>query len=186
MTSLIKISTPAVGLILAASLTACGPSGTGAATGGGQAAEPVPAFKIGDKIKVGDAEITLKSVKARDSVGSAYFKEKAAEGGTLVIVEYAFKNVGAKPIGMFDRVSPQLLDPAGQAYGPDAGKAGALATETKYDTKLLSDLNPGITTRGGDVFEVAADKFDRNTWKVFFGSKENAFSLTAPSGSKAP
>lgn len=138
-----------------------------ASCGSGEPAAPAePPVAVGTAVNVKSAEVTVTSVETRKRVGIEYMYENASEGATLVIVSHTLKNIGDKPLGMFSTPSLTLVDPAGTEYRPDVAKSAAYATESKQDAKVMSDLNPGITTRGADVFEIAEDRFDPATWQI--------------------
>lgn len=159
-------------LALVVALAGCG-GGETSSSGSGQAgkAPAAPAYAIGQAVPAENAELTVTSVKARPSVGADFMKEEAAEGGVLVVVDYKIKNTTSKPMKFYDRPKVALVDGAGQKYGTDAGKSGAYASQHKFDTKMLSDLNPGITVRGADVFEVSKEAYDPKTWQVLVDGK---------------
>ncbi len=119
---------------------------------------------IGSPVQLQSAALTVTRVLVRDSVGDAYIKERAADGGVLVVVETTVKNTGDKPIKSFDIPKIKLVDAAGTEYSPDAGKSGAYATEASIDMKAFSDLNPDISVTDADVFEVSKTRFDPATW----------------------
>ena len=78
-------------------------------------------------------------------MGGQYFNEKASEGATLVTVNWKYKNVSEKPVGSFSQPSIKLVDAKGTEYDWDLGKSSTYATELDLGSKVLSDLNPGIT-----------------------------------------
>lgn len=127
---------------------------------------------IGTPVKSREAEITVTKIEQRNQVGNDFLAEKASEGGTLIVVDFTVKNVGDRPLSFY---SPKiaLIDASGMEYSSDIAKSAAYATEGDYDSKLFSDLNPGITTRGSTVFEVAADRYDPATWAITIDGKKN-------------
>jgi len=101
-----------------------------------------------------------------------YFSSTPAEGGIYVAVKYKYKNIGTEPIGVFDKPSLKLISPDGVGYSADVGVSSAYATEMKIDGKALSELNPGITVNGADVFEIAKDKISVEGWKMKIEGEE--------------
>ncbi len=170
------------GLIALLSLpAACGDAGsdeptlgTPGAEGDQRSSEKIasPNFKVGDKVNFDAFEVTVTRVEQPGTVG--VLDEKPSEGGTFVAVTYTLKNTGSKPLGMFDRPSLTLIDPQGNKYNRDANASAMFSIAQQFDAKGISDLNPGITTKDGDVWVVAKDKFDKKTWKVVLDSHENA------------
>ncbi|MDP2214995.1 DUF4352 domain-containing protein [Phenylobacterium sp.] len=126
---------------------------------------------IGEPVSARGVEVTVESVRLRQSVGSQYLSERASEGGVLVIVQTKIKNVSDRPIGAFSIPTIELMDPAGVTYSSDIGKTSTHQVATESDAKGWSDLNPGITVRDSRVFEVAADRFDPETWVITVGGK---------------
>jgi hypothetical protein len=160
-------------------LSSCGDAGSDKPTLGNQSvgnatSENARAFKIGDAVNFETFEITLKSVEQEQQVGGSMDVTKAADGGTLIAIIYTLKNTGKKPLGMFDRPSLQLIDPDGQQYSDDASATTSLRIEKDFTGKMLSDLNPGISTTDGIVFEVSKEKFDKRTWNVILAGHETS------------
>lgn len=121
-------------------------------------------YKVTDLVTSKNMELTITSVAERNSVGSQYVKETVSEGGTLVVVNWQYKNTSSEPIGTFSQPSLKLQDANGVEYSSDAGKTGSYATEIKLDRKFLSDLNPGITVKDAQVFEVSKESYDQGGW----------------------
>jgi len=119
----------------------------------------------------------------RDSVGSAYVQEKASSGGKYIAVIWRYKNTTNEPLSAFDKPRVYLMSPDGVTYEADIGASSALTTEDAIaklvSEKVVSKLNPGISSSAADVFEVAETSFDPNTWKVFFkaGREKVYFSM---------
>lgn len=110
--------------------------------------------------------MTIQPVKVRRSVGGEYFKSTPAEGAIYVVVQYSYKNISDKPIGTFSKPSFNLVDANGVKYDSDAGASGSLATELKLSEKVLSDLNPGITVKGADAYEISKESWEAKGWNV--------------------
>lgn len=123
-------------------------------------------YKVGEAIASKNMELTVTSVSQRTTVGGQYINEKPSEGGTLVVVEWQYKNTSSEPIGTFSQPSIKLVDNASVEYSSDAGKTGAYATEVKLDRKILSDLNPGIQVKDAQVFEVSKEAYTKGGWSV--------------------
>ena len=91
-----------------------------------------------------------------------------AEGGRPVIVFYKLSNTGSRPIDAAAMPVPVLFDPQGVAYQPDPTLVEIVATaeDVQYDIKAVGQLNPGITTYGFTVFEVANTNWNVSGWTV--------------------
>jgi hypothetical protein len=158
------------------------PGVSAAGTDGGPA-RPGP----GDTVTTSQVELLVESVAAAPRVGGQFMSATAPEGSTYVVVRYTIKNISAKPLGMFDKPSVHLVDPAGVEYDEDLGGTAAYATSTDLDEKVLSDLNPGIRTRGAAVFNVATDRFKPETWSVVIKADQRVvYRLTSPRPPAAP
>jgi hypothetical protein len=93
-------------------------------------------------------------------------KNHLSEGGTLVAVNWKYKNTSSVLIDIFSQPSIKLVDSNGIEYSSDTGKSASYATEIKLDSKILSDLNPGITVKDASVFEVSKESYAQGTWYV--------------------
>lgn len=156
-------------------LVSCGDVGSETATMGEPHSTPAkPTFSIGDPVNFDAFEIVVKKVEEEQQVGSEFIRESAADGGTYVVVSYTVKNTGKKPIGMFDGPSLQLVDESGTTYDPDIAASAAFASGADLNSKTLSDLNPGITVKDADVWEVSASDFDRATWRIIVAGHEDS------------
>ncbi|MFZ5376615.1 MAG: hypothetical protein ACOZAN_03030 [Patescibacteria group bacterium] len=123
-------------------------------------------FTLQQAITAKSLETTITSVATKSSVGNAYVKETASEGGVLIAVDYKYKNISDKPLNSFNRPTVNLIDANGTEYDSDVGKTSTYSVETNLDSKVFSDLNPGITVKDAKVFEVSKDNFDESTWMV--------------------
>lgn len=138
----------------------------GATSGDKSAQQQDVTYKVGDKIASKNLEMTVTSVAERASVGTQYISEKASEGGTLVVVQWQYKNISNEPIGSFSQPRLYMNDQSGVEYSSDIGKSSSYATEIKLDTKVFSDLNPGITVKDAKVFEVSKEAYAKGGWSV--------------------
>lgn len=120
----------------------------------------------------GNVEVKITKVSSRSQVGDMEFGTKASEGGILVVVEWSYKNISKKPISMFDGPSMTLVSEDGTTYDADVDATSSYATETESDEKVVSDLNPGITVKGAEVFEVSEELFDASKWSIKVESDE--------------
>ena len=124
---------------------------------------------IGEAIDFQRVQTALLEVEVMDVIGDNYFRKEVSEGGTYVAVVWQMKNISDKPIGMFEHPSMNLIDDKGTEYTNDIAASGYYAAQKKVDnSKILSDLNPGITVTDTAVFEVSKELFNSNTWKIKF------------------
>lgn len=151
------------GLLMAGAL-----AWTVAGCGAGVESTPAgPPAAIGEAVAVDQIEYTITGVDTRQAVGEApYFEKKASEGATYVVVSWSIKNASDKPMEFYQQAPMHLISPEGTAFSSDLEATSAYQTAADLDEKMLSDLNPGITTRGADVYEIASDSFDPATWSL--------------------
>lgn len=93
---------------------------------------------------------------------------QTAEGGRPVIIFYTLSNTGPRPIDAAAMPVPVLFNGAGLAYQPDPMLEQIVGTAegVQYDIKAAGQLNPGITTYGFTVFEVANSNWEAGGWSV--------------------
>lgn len=131
-------------------------------------------FLIGDSMNTEKFEIAIESVSLRSSVGTEFFASSPADGAVYVAVKWSYKNTTNKPIGIFSTPSVFLMDPTGTRYSPDIGASSSFATELDNDSKVLSNLNPGIRVRDASVFEVSEELFDSESWYLLVDADQRA------------
>lgn len=124
-------------------------------------------YKVSDIIKTDKFEFVINSAKERSVVGSQYFEKKPSQGGTFITVQYQYKNITDKPIGSFSTPTIKLVDKNGTEYSADIGASGNFATELNLDSKIISDLNPGITVNDAAIFEVSKELYANQGWSLF-------------------
>ncbi|KAB2931309.1 MAG: DUF4352 domain-containing protein [Leptonema illini] len=128
-------------------------------------AEPAVLPKVGEVYKTDNFEITVSSIRPRNSVGQIIMIERPSEGAVFVEVLFKYKNITQKPIGYgFPRI--KLIDPNGVKYDEQVSASIQLAVEKNFSRKAISDLNPGVTSSDGKIFEVAAEAWKTPGWKI--------------------
>lgn len=131
------------------------------------------AYAIGEVVSSKKLEVTVTKSEEKSSVGNEYVNKQASEGGTLVAIQYTMKNVSDEPVGMFDYPTIKLVDEKGTEYSSDLDASGNYALETNIDnSKIMSDLNPGITVTGTDVYEVSKEMFGQGKWFIKIGDQK--------------
>lgn len=154
-------------------LGACGPAGEAAPS----TQAPAEKVSLGQPIETGKTQVVVTAMEQRDVVGIQYAEERASDGATLVVIKFNVKNTGDKPVSMFEQPTLTLLDDKGVEYSSDIAKTSAFTMEGDVNTKVMSDLNPGITTQGVEVFEVAKDRFNPATWTAKVSGSKAAVAL---------
>ncbi len=140
--------------------------------------EPEPAEKVyavGEVIPIDDtAEYTITKVEEMSKIGDPnMFGKQASEGATLIAMQYTVKNISKEPMGMFDYPTLNLVDETGIEYDSDLDASSAYAVETGIDnSKVLSDLNPGITVTGTEVYEISQESYASGEWFIQIGDQK--------------
>lgn len=117
-------------------------------------------------------EVTVTKVDQRDSVGSTYIQKEVSEGGVFICIDYKMKNASDEPIGSFSFPSIQLIDEKGTTYDADIDASSSYAIEKDNNGKILSDLNPGITTVDSNVFEISKELYNSGKWYVLIDNSK--------------
>ena len=130
------------------------------------------AYNIGDVITTDKFEIKVNSVETRKSVGGEYFSQTPSDGGVYVVVSYEVKNISDEPISAFLCPSVKLEDSGKITYDSDIGASSYYATEANLDTKIVSDLNPGITVKDAEVFEISEESYNAGGFSVYIDAGE--------------
>ena len=122
--------------------------------------------KIGDVISTPKLDVKILSARKVSRVGNEMFNSEPSEGATYVAVTWQYKNTSSQPIDMFSKPSLKLKDANNVNYSADVGASGSYATEVNIDEKVVSDLNPGITVKTADVFEVSKESIQKPGWTL--------------------
>lgn len=123
--------------------------------------------KVGEMFTLKNSEVGVLSVEVLDEVGEDILKKEASDGGVFVAVVWQMKNVSDKPLSMFETPDIALIDSKGSKYDNDIEATSYFDIEKQIDnSKILSDLNPGILVKATAVYEVSKDLFNLNDWKL--------------------
>lgn len=132
--------------------------------------------KVGQTIKTNNFEITLTKLVDKTVVGGQFLSQSASEGAVFVAVEFKYKNISGQPIS--SRKLPKklkLIGPDGIKYESDMGASSKYATETKNNSKIMSDLNPGITSNNSKVFEISKDSWKQPGWSLLIDADDDVY-----------
>lgn len=130
-------------------------------------------YQLNEVVPTSKAEVTLANVENKEQVGNEYLSKKASEGGTFVAIQYKIKNVSDKPLSAFSLPSVKLVDEKGTKYDFDIDATSNYALEKQEDnSKILSDLNPGIAVTDSKVFEISKEAYAAGKWFVLVDGKE--------------
>ncbi len=134
-------------------------------------------YNVGESAIVGPLEFTLvNAYEAKKEDFDSY--KKIPEGATYLVIEYKYKNISKEPISPPDPFTFQIPiyvsfeDYNGVTYGIDYDASNYLGSAS--DEKMVSSLNPGITTKSSKVYEIAIDTTLQkgNAIKVRFEGKD--------------
>ena len=125
-----------------------------------------PRFHVGETFQTRTFRVTISSATVTNAVGSGFVRSTPASGGEYVAVAWSYTNTSGAPVVAFQAPSLELIDPSGHVYDADLGASASFATQINADSKVLSNVNPGITITDGDVFEVSKALFDASTWRL--------------------
>lgn len=127
-------------------------------------------YKVGDIVHSDQLDITVDAVEEQTKVGGEYLSKNVSDGGVFVAIQYTMKNVSDEPVGMFDYPAIYLVDEKGTEYDADIDASSYYATQKDIDnSKILSDLNPDISVKDTEVYEVSAEQFSKGEWFIKIG-----------------
>ncbi|WP_077212318.1 DUF4352 domain-containing protein [Bacillus dakarensis] len=130
-------------------------------------------YAVGEVVAANKLEITVSKFEEKSKVGDQYVNKQASEGGTFVAIQYTMKNVSDEPVGMFDYPTLNLVDEKGTEYEADLDASSYYAVETDIDnSKIVSDLNPGITIKDTEVYEISKESFAQGKWYIQIGDQK--------------
>jgi hypothetical protein len=108
---------------------------------------PAPtAYKVGDRVVVGDRAYTITNVKTTAFVGDEYSKQTAT--GVFVIVSMNIENLGKESATMSTN-DIKIVDSQGRTFESDSN-----AWATLKDNILLKQIQPGLPIKGETIFDV--------------------------------
>lgn len=119
-------------------------------------------FQVGESVMTDKFEFTVTDAYVVDYLGE---HKKIPEGAVYVAVEYEYKNISKQPIRSGEKPNIMLADGNDAIYNQDAD--ANLYFDGYSDEKLISDMNPGIKTKGAKIFEVAIDVLNAGGMKVY-------------------
>ena len=127
-------------------------------------------YAVGEVVPADQLEVTVSNFEEKSIVGNEYINKQASEGGTFVAIQYTMKNISDKPVGMFDYPVIKLVDEKGTEYESDIDASSNYAIETDIDnSKIMSDLNPGISVTDTEVYEISQEMFAQGKWYIQIG-----------------
>ena len=100
-------------------------------------------FQVGESVSTDLFEFVVTNAYVLDYLDE---NKKVPEGAVYVAVEYEYKNISKQPISSWDLPTVGLADGNDAVYAQDADADWYF--DGYSDEKLLSDMNPGIKTKG--------------------------------------
>jgi hypothetical protein len=128
--------------------------------------------EVGSTVSTRAFEIRILSAQVLTSIDGPFDVQQPADGGIYIAVQWSYKNISAKPVNTFNTPTIHLLSPGGTKYDSDLAATTALAAQLNLNSKVLSDLNPGLRVTDAEVFEVSRRMFDMRTWKILVDADE--------------
>jgi hypothetical protein len=136
-------------------------------------------YSLGDTIKHSRIALIVTSVAGRTEVGGTFFKSTPSEGAVYIAVQYKYKNISTKSIGAFSKPPLKLIDPYGNKYDIDVNASSSYGSENKDNEKVISDLNPGITSKASCVFEVSSELLNKSPWELLVNVEDQDYRITS-------
>lgn len=144
---------------------------------GAKKTESSRTIAVGESIQSGEYEISVVSADVRNSFRSSLLQSRPAQGASYLAVRARIKNISQEPIGAFSRPSLKLIDANGSEYSPDVSASGSFGEEIRTDTKILSQLNPGVSTDLIGVFEVSNEMISKPGTKLIINADDLIYVL---------
>ncbi|AOH54507.1 hypothetical protein ABE28_009090 [Peribacillus muralis] len=138
-------------------------------------------YGIGDLVKVGNMEYTIKERKAADQVGPSALPDKAS--GKFVVLEVTLKNNGNKAVtadaSFFKLKRGEKVYEADSAASISANQGEDGQIENSF---FFQEVNPDSEASGKVVFDVAPEVADASDLKVqvqtgVFGTETESITL---------
>lgn len=175
-------------VMTAAALTACGSSGQAETAKASAEAvestetqsealtEALTAPEVSHNPQVGEPaatdvfEFTVTNAYVVDDLGPG---KRIPEGAVYVAVEYELKNISKQPIDSWDLPTVHLVDGNDAVYNQDAD--ASFYFDKYSDSKVISDMNPGIKTRDARIFEVSSEMLHAGGMRVYLPADRDIF-----------
>jgi hypothetical protein len=132
---------------------------------------------IGDTLKSTKLSLIVLSVEAASEITAYYTQIEPSEGAVYVTVQYKYKNISGRPLGSMSQPIITLIDPMGNEYEPDARASAIYSLQMDNDEKVISELNPGITSKGSKVFEISEELLKKSGWHLLIKFDNVAFRI---------
>ena len=130
-----------------------------------------------ETITYDNIEVAVESLEIKKSFSdnTGILTATAQNGATLVAIVVRYKNVGKDAVNPFSLPQFKLVSPDGVEIEFDLGKSAALAGIKNIDSKVLSDISPGLRSQDTYVFEVDEGDLASKGWKFKVGAIRKVF-----------
>lgn len=116
-------------------------------------------------------DIAVEKIDYKDIISSNFLQSRASDGATYVCIIWFYKNISREPLGFLDFPHISLISPDGVKYSSDINASATYATIMNTNSKVLSNLNPGIRVFDAQVFEVSKEQLKKKGWKLLVKSR---------------
>lgn len=124
--------------------------------------ETIPNPQVGEAVVTNVFEFTVTDAYVVDNLGP---NKRIPEGAVYLAVEYELKNISKQPVSSWDLPSVHLVDGNDAIYNQDSDASWYFDKYT--DSKIISDMNPGIKTRDARIFEVSIETLNAGGMRVY-------------------
>lgn len=118
-------------------------------------------FQIGEPVLTDDFEFMVTNAYVLDYLEG----KRIPEGAVYVVVEYEYKNISKRSISVGALPEVNLVDGYDAVYLQDADANWHF--DSYSDEKQISNMNPGIKTKGAKIFEVAIDTLNAGGMRAY-------------------
>lgn len=127
-------------------------------------------FQIGETVTTDNFEFTVTNAYVLDSLGAG---KKVPEGAVYVAVEYEYKNISKQAISSWNLPDVRLSDGNDAVYSQDMDASWYF--DGYSDSKIMSDMNPGIKSKDAKIFEVAVEVLNAGGMKAYVKADKEFF-----------
>ena len=113
--------------------------------------KPEPRYSVGETATVGNVQWKVTDAFLTDQLKSTFDTQKS---GNFVVVDFAFTNNRPEEVTLDPELHMLLKDSQGREFGSDIDAWEFVPTDLNL---FLEPVNPGLTTDGRVVYEVAPD-----------------------------
>ena len=113
--------------------------------------KPKPEYSVGQKAKVGNVQWSVKDASLTDQLKSSFGTQKR---GRFIVVDFTFTNNRDEEVTLDPELHMILKDSQGREFGSDPDAWEFVPANLMI---FLEPVNPGVSTDGRVIYEVASD-----------------------------